>query len=660
MCGLAGLLFPVSPEMGHRLAQTMIDRLVHRGPDAEGLWQHAGTGLCLGHRRLAIQDLSPNGAQPMQSASGRFQVAFNGEIYNFREIAEDLSKSGHSFRGGSDTEVLLQAVEEWGLDSALKRFVGMFAFALWDERERVLHLCRDRLGEKPLYYGWIEGGFCFASELTAIEQAVDKGSLIVSPEALNDFLENGYISAPRSIYQGLFKLPPGTCLSLAVDPQSGLFEKPSDFSPRVDDGISSPRSYWSLRQVADFGLQDLYSVEADAADALEQILQSTIRRQLIADVEVGCFLSGGIDSSVVAALAQQASSRPLRTFTIGFDEADYDESGYAEAVARHLGTDHQTLRVASSDVLDLVPGIASVYDEPFADSSQLPAYLVSRMARELVTVCLSGDGGDELFAGYNRYLWTQSLWQRLGRIPGPLRRGMGRLLGKPSPAFWDGLYNRFSGSGTDDYRRQKLVGLKLQKLAGFMQQRDIHQAYKYLMSYWHHPEELTGVASEGWSPAELASQIPCDHFVEQAMFIDQNVYLPGDNLAKVDRASMAVSLETRLPLLSHEVVELSWRVPLGMKARDGQSKWLLREVLYRHVPRHLIERPKMGFSVPVAHWLRKELKGWGEDLLATIDESILLAEPVRKVWQEHQEGRMDHSHRLWTILMFLDWQGQRY
>ena len=658
MCGIAGLHLAVPAEQSLVLTRRMIDQLVHRGPDAEGLWQHPEIGLCLGHRRLAIQDLSPNGSQPMQSPGGRYRIVFNGEIYNFREIADELRRLGRRFRGGSDTEVLLQAVEEWGLGAALCRFSGMFAFALWDEQERTLSLCRDRLGEKPLYYGWIGDGFFFASELSAIEQAVSSDQLQIDPAGLNDYLQNGYISAPSSIYLGVYKLPPGCRLDLHLDGSGPRQRPPEGFSAIPGEGRLSPQPYWALRQVVVDGLQS--PLEAgDAVDELEHCLRETVRRQLVADVDVGCFLSGGIDSSVVAALAHQESPSALKTFTIGFEEQDYDESGFAEAVARHLGTDHQTLQVSSGDVLNLVPGIAEVYDEPFADSSQLPAFLVSRLAREHVTVCLSGDGGDELFAGYNRYLWTRSLWQRLCWLPHPLRDLLGRGLAAPSPAFWDRLYGRLSRSSDGDYERQKLVGLKLQKLAGFMRQKDIHKAYKYLMSYWLHPEVLTGFDAGGWRPEDFAAQIPARDFIDQAMYMDQSVYLPGDNLAKVDRASMAVSLETRLPLLSHEVVELAWRIPLELKVREGKSKWVLREVLYRHVPKALIERPKMGFSVPVAHWLRNELRGWGEAMIASMDDSLLSSEVVKSHWQEHLSGRQDHSHRLWTVLMFIGWQQHR-
>ncbi len=657
MCGIAGLLFAVSREQARQLARSMSDALVHRGPDAEGLWQHEATGLCLAHRRLAIQDLSPLGRQPMQSAGGRYWIAFNGEIYNFREIAGELEQAGQHFRGGSDTEVMLQAIEHWGLEEALRRFVGMFAFALWDELENRLTLCRDRIGEKPLYYGWVERGFCFASELTAIERVA--GMPAIDADALNDYLRNGYVSAPRSIYQGVFKLPPGCMLHLPAGSADALCRRPDDFSPEPGAAALSPRVYWSVREVASQGLRQPIADDREAVDRLEQSLRETLRRQLIADVDVGCFLSGGVDSSVVAALAQQEAAGALNTFTIGFEEKEYDESGYAEAVARHIGSNHLNLQVTSGDVLEQVPGIALVYDEPFADSSQLPAYLVSRLAKEEVTVCLSGDGGDELFAGYNRYLWTRALWHRLGRLPSWIRKPAGRMLGKPGPGVWDGLYGLVSRSRENDYRRQKLIGLKLQKLAGFMQQEDIHAAYRYLMSYWQQPEQLTGRPESLQDLAALGSAIPSGDFVDQAMFIDQNLYLPGDNLAKVDRASMAVSLETRLPLLSHELIELAWKMPVGMKVRAGVSKWALREVLYRHVPRELIERPKMGFSVPVARWLRHELREWGEDLLASLDEDLLSRQRVRQAWDEHQSGRLDHSHRLWTVLMFISWKSRR-
>ncbi len=658
MCGIAGI---IDPHLDHdalrQKARRMLQTLVHRGPDEGGQWFEERYNLALLHRRLAIQDLSASGAQPMHSASSRYCIVFNGEIYNFREIAARLAKSGVVFRGHSDTEVMLAAIEQWGLDEAVQAFSGMFAFALYDRQQQRLTLCRDRLGEKPLYYGWLAGRFCFASELQAIEAVVEPSQLCIDDEALAAYLRNGYVPAPYAIYRHVHKLPPGCMLHLSLT-QGEAAARPADFSPQADRPPASPVSYWRLEAVAAQGLAHRFDDPQAAVAALDETLHQSIRRQLIADVRVGAFLSGGIDSSVVSAIAQQESAGAIRTYTIGFSDREYDESAYAEKIARHIGSEHLNMRVDSRDVLDVVPELPRIYDEPFADSSQIPAFLVSRLAREHVTVCLSGDGGDELFAGYNRYLWTRSLWRKMARLPSPLRHLAGRLLALPSPRSWDRLYALLGSSGA--YNRQKLVGLKVQKLAGFMRHDDIFSAYEYLMSYWQQPASLL-VAAPSAAPGYAGQRLGgVDDFIDQAMYLDQRIYLPGDNLAKVDRASMAVSLETRLPLLTHEMVALAWRIPVAMKVRQNVSKWALRQVLYRYVPQDLIDRPKMGFSVPVASWLRGDLKQWAGDLIASIDSASRLRKPViERAWREHCAGSMDHSHRLWTVLMYLAWRQHR-
>ena len=663
MCGIAGILdFELSSESLELKGRQMMQSLFHRGPDEGGSWRSDNYNLILLHRRLSIQDLSASGAQPMLSASKRYCVVFNGEIYNFKEIASDLSKRGHQFVGHSDTEVLLAAVVEWGVAGAVKQFVGMFAFALWDRDNKMLHLCRDRLGEKPLYYGWLGKAFYFASELKAIEKVVSKDQLETDLEALSGFLKRGYISAPHSIYRHIYKLMPGTILSIPVAGDAASQQLPPGYSPWADSSSVSPKTYWSVLNSANEGLSNLITGEDQVIEKLDDALHQSVRRQMIADVKIGTFLSGGIDSTVVSAIAQSESSEKVRTYTIGFSEKEYDESVYAEKIARHLGTDHLTMQVTPEDVLNVVPDIASIYDEPFADSSQIPTYLVSKLAREHVTVCLSGDGGDELFAGYNRYLWTQRLWSRLSPVPASLRQLLGRGLAIPSPAFWDYMYQGLTRFRTDSFEKQKLVGLKIQKLAGFMRQQDIYKAYDYLMSYWNEPECLIrGQLSPG-SHRFSDSYLDARNFVDQAMYIDQTDYLPGDNLAKVDRASMAVSLETRLPLLSHEVVDLAWRIPVAMKVKNNVSKWALRKVLYRYVPQEMIDRPKMGFSVPVARWLRSDLKEWAEDLLASMDSDggMLQKKIIETTWREHISGKRDHSHRLWTVLMYLSWQQGRH
>ncbi len=658
MCGIAGLLAAeLSAEQADNITRKMISVLHHRGPDDGGIWRSEQVNLVLGHRRLAIQDLSDFGKQPMHSSSERYSVVFNGEIYNFQEIASTLRQCGHLFNGHSDTEVLLSAIEEWGLVKAVKQFVGMFAFVLWDHKNKTINLCRDRLGEKPLYYGWIGKEFYFASELKAIEKVVPKDQLEIDYDGLSGYLKNGYISAPLSIYRNIFKLMPGTVLSIPVVNNKQSLQ----YSPWPDSAPISPKTYWSVYNSASQGLSDLIQSEEDAVEQLDDALHHSVRRQMIADVKIGTFLSGGIDSTVVSAIAQNESSEKIRTYTIGFSEKEYDESVYAEKIARHLGTDHLTMRVTPEDVLNVVPELASIYDEPFADSSQIPSFLVSKLAREHVTVCLSGDGGDELFAGYNRYIWTQSLWNKLSLVPYPLKKIIGKTLAMPAPAFWDSAYQGISGFKSNSYAKQKLIGLKIQKLAGFMQQRDISQAYEYLMSYWDTLENLIAKKSLNKKYGTELNLLAADNFIDQAMHMDQMIYLPGDNLAKVDRASMAVSLETRLPLLSHDVVDLAWRIPVSMKVKNNVSKWVLRQVLYKYVPQEMIDRPKMGFSVPVAKWLRSDLKGWAEDLLSSIDTdgSELNKELVLRVWNEHVSGKRDHSHRLWTVLMFLSWKSER-
>lgn len=659
MCGIAGLV--VSPntripmeEHGNR----MVAALRHRGPDSHGIWADPQQGLLLVHDRLAIQDLSEQGHQPMWSPSGRFCIVFNGEIYNFRELTQQLLACGYTFSGHSDTEVLLCAIEEWGLKGAVQRCTGMFALALWDATEHRLSLCRDRLGEKPLYYGWLGKCFYFASELQAIEAIVPDGLLGIEPTGLKNYLQYGYITAPHSIYRGIFKLVPGTILSCPLQKMFDL----SGFSPCADTGPLGPKTFWTVREAANNGLDNLITSNEQATDELDSLLHKTVKMQSIADVGVGVFLSGGIDSSTVAAIAQNESGGRIKTFSIGFSEKEYDESEFAEKIAAHLGTEHTAINVSPRDTLDVVPRLPSMFDEPFADSSQIPTYLVSRFARTKVTVCLSGDGGDELFAGYNRYLSTNKVWKQLSRLPRPLRRSVGKLLAAPSPGFWDGLYSRLCAGKRTAMEQQKLVGLKLQKLAGLMQQRDQMAGYDYLLSYWNRPEEIISAGMHKSLACPAVDFPDIDSFINKAMYLDQVGYLQGDNLTKVDRASMAVSLETRLPLLSHEVVELAWRIPIGMKVRLDTSKWVLRQVLFRYIPRQLIARPKMGFSVPIAQWLREDLREWAEDLLGLLDNAkfaFLEKRPIRSAWSQHLAGTCDHSQRIWTILMLLSWMETR-
>ncbi len=639
MCGICGFLGEPASRPAAALdavVRRMADSLAHRGPDGEGVWVDEAAGVALGHRRLAIVDLSPLGRQPMVSADGRWVIVYNGEIYNFRELRAELEGAGHAFRGQSDSEVLLEACAAWGVERAVRRLVGIFAFALWDRRDRALHLVRDPLGVKPLYWGRMGGALLFGSQPKAL-RAHPAFTAAVDRDALAAYLRFSYVPAPHSIYQGVSKLEPGTILTLRPgrEPERTVYW---DMAGTVRAGIAARRP-----------LSD-----GEAADALEALLGDAVGRQMVADVPLGAFLSGGIDSSTVVALMQARSSRPVKTFTIGFDEGGYDESADARAVAAHLGTDHSELRLRPGEALDTIARLPDWYDEPFADSSQIPTVLVSAMTRRSVTVALSGDGGDELFAGYNRYLWGAALWRRLGPLPAGLRRGAAGLIRAVRPQRWDALFALLP-----DSRRPRQPGDKLHKLAGVLGAADPDALYRRLVSQWEEPDavvrggrEPRGALWDGRAAATAAD------FVERMQYLDSVTYLPDDILAKVDRASMGVSLEARVPLLDHRVVEFAWRLPPSQKIRDGTGKWLLRQVLHRHVPPALTDRPKSGFAVPIDRWLRGPLRDWAEDLL---DEGRLRAEgfldpvPIRARWDEHRAGIRNHQHSLWSVLMFQAW-----
>ncbi|MBI1425216.1 MAG: asparagine synthase (glutamine-hydrolyzing) [Gammaproteobacteria bacterium] len=641
MCGIAGIIKKnLSGDDIAYFSQKFSNSIKHRGPDDSGSWHEQQSGVLLTHRRLSIHDLSPLGAQPMHSASNRYCIVFNGEIYNYQELRTELSQYGHTFRGGSDTEILLAAIEQWGTKSAVSKFIGMFAFALWDKQNKTLQLCRDRLGEKPLYYGFQGDVFYFASELHAIESVCPADKLEISLSGLQHYLQYGYISSPQSIYKGFQKLLPGSLLTIPIQT---LFKGNSNLSPEI---------FWSLRQVAESGLQQQLDNFDTAVDSLNTKLHEVIKRQLLADVNVGLFLSGGIDSTTVTAIAQDVSSQKVKTFTIGYHEKEYDESGYAGAIAQHLNTDHTTLYLSPDDAKSVIPNLPKIYDEPFADSSQIPAYLVSKLAREHVTVCLSGDGGDELFAGYNRYLMTDRIWHKIDHIPSFIRKIFGKTIDAIPAGARDAIITLFYKN------KQGSLQSKVQKLADLMQSSNIMSAYDVLSSYWPHPRDLL----KGNVPANSATPLLSEtrNFIDQAMYIDQIRYLEGDNLAKTDRASMAVSLETRLPLLSHDIVELAWRMPTEMKVHRNISKWVLRNVLYKYVPEKMVNRPKMGFSVPIAQWLRNDLKEWADDHFSALNNHDLLhAKPILQAWATHKSGKADHAHKLWTILMFLAWQQER-
>lgn len=643
MCGITGFwATPASSEATARARiAAMTETLQHRGPDDSGLWADAESGAALGFRRLAIVDLSPRGHQPMTSESGRFEIIYNGEVYNFAALRRELDQRGHRFRGGSDTEVILAAVEEWGLAAAVRRFVGMFAIALWDRELRQLHLVRDRLGIKPLYYGWFDGTFLFGSELKALA-AHPAFRAEVDRDALTLYLRHGYVPSPYAIYEGVSKLPPGCILSLQHQGQR-----------------AEPQPYWSAREVALAGAREPFTgSRQEAVAALDELLREAVALRMIADVPLGAFLSGGIDSSTVVALMQAQSSRPVKTFTIGFNEAGYDEAAHAAAVSRHLGTDHTSLVVTPAEARDVIPLLPWMYDEPFADSSQIPTYLVSRLARRHVTVSLSGDGGDELFGGYNRYFWGDEIWRRIGWAPKPARTLGGRALTTFSAEMWDRGLSRLQPV-LPGKLRQRTPGDKLHKLAEVLSVDTSEDLYLGLVSQWRDPEN---VVVNGREPStaltDKARWAALPEFARRMMYLDLVSYLPDDILTKVDRASMATSLEARVPLLDHRVVEFAATVPLEMNITGTQGKGLLRDVLYQYVPKNLMERPKMGFGVPIDAWLRGPLREWAEELLdpgAMRQEGLLNPEPVQRKWREHMTGERNWQYHLWTVLQFQAW-----
>lgn len=646
MCGLTGFFDASRQTSREELRATvmrMANTLRHRGPDDGGTWVDEEAGITMGHRRLSIIDLSPEGHQPMHSECGRYVVVFNGEIYNFLELRRKLETLGHGFRGHSDTEVLLASVKQWGLRQAVERFVGMFAFTLWDRKEHVLYFVRDRLGIKPLYYGWMGKTFLFGSELKALRVHPDFKRKI-NRNALALYMRFCYIPAPYSIYEGIYKLPPGTILTL----------------PCADPGTDpTPIPYWSAKEVAERGIAGPFTGSVDEAIAhLDTLLRNAIKLRMIADVPLGAFLSGGVDSSTVVALMQAQCGQPVKTFSIGFYEQDYNEANHAKAVAAHLGTDHTELYVTPEQAMAVIPKLPTLYDEPFSDSSQIPTFLVSELARQKVTVSLSGDGGDELFAGYNRYFWCRSIWQKIGWMPQGLRDTAAKALTMLSPQAWEAVFSKLDPILPGKIK-QRTPGDKLHKLAEILAVENPEEMYHSLVSTWKKPTDVVIDASEPitmLTDRDRWADLP--DFTQRMIYLDTVTYLPDDILTKVDRASMGVSLEARVPFLDHRVVEFAWRVPLSMKIRDGQGKWLLRQVLYRYVPRELIERPKAGFGVPIDRWLRKPLREWADDLLdreSLKREGYLRPEPIWKIWREHLNGERNWQYYLWGVLMFQAW-----
>lgn len=650
MCGLTGFWQPndFNPESARATVQMMAESLHHRGPDDVGLWLDDRAGLALAHRRLSILDRSPAGHQPMQSPSGRWWIVFNGEIYNHLDLRRDLALQGKAprWRGHSDTETLLAAVDAWGIEETLRRSVGMFAMALWNRQIRTLTLARDRMGEKPLYYGWQKGVLLFGSELKALRRhpsfigEIDRGALAL-------FFRHGVVPAPHSIVLGIHKLQPGTSLSITSDDMRASVAPP-------------PHSYWSLSTVIDQGQRHSFqgSIQ-EAEDHLDSLLRQSVASQMLADVPVGAFLSGGVDSATVAAFCQSQSGSPVHTFTIGFHEKHYNEADHAAAVARFLGTDHSELYVTADQAMAVIPGLPEIYDEPFADSSQIPTFIVSQLARQQVTVGLSGDGGDELFGGYTRYALTSKLWHRLGLMPGCLRTGLARLLASCPAALWNQWFLIFERLFPRKYRYLN-PGEKLHKLADVLMAATPDAAYLTLLSHWSDPSLLVLGAmqpSSAWiQNHDCLAALALQH---RFMALDSIGYLPDDILVKVDRAAMAVSLETRAPFLDHRLVEFAWSLPLSFKIRDGQGKWILRRVLDRYVPRHLIDRPKMGFGVPIGQWLRGPLRDWAEDLLQERrmrEAGYLDVRPVQRLWKDHLSGHGNHQYPLWNVLMWEAWR----
>lgn len=650
MCGIAGFLdLSLQNSAGElsALALKMASTLQSRGPDDRDTWTDQTAGLAFGHCRLAIIDLSKEGRQPMKSACGRYVTALNGEIYNYREIRRELEGESRtsSWRGNSDTEVMLSAFSRWGLEGALSRFNGMFAFSLWDREDRTLHLVRDRLGEKPLYYGWAGKVFLFGSELKALAaHPLWQGE--IEHDALTLLLRHNCIPAPYSIYKGIFKLLPGRILSLPLT-QAGAKN-------------CTIRTYWPAREVAEQGIANAFTgTEQEAVSELDRILRESVKLRMQADVPLGAFLSGGVDSSTIVALMQAQSERPVKTFTIGFHEADYNEAENARAVAAHLKTDHTELYLTEKDALSVIPELPELYDEPFSDSSQIPASLVSKMARQHVKVSLSGDGGDELFGGYNRYTWVPDIWQKIGSKPVFLRKGIGKGLTAVSPKRWDEIAQVIS-SFLPAATRQRLVGDRLHKLAGILQANSPEEMYYMLTSHWLNPKELVKNAEEPLTVITDRSTWPkLPDFSLSMMYLDMVSYLPDDILVKLDRASMGVSLEARAPFLDHRLAEFAWTIPLTLKIRKGQGKWLLRQLLYKYVPKELVERPKMGFGLPLGDWLRGPLREWAENLLSESrlrQEGYFNPAPIRQKWEEHLSGKLNWQYHLWDVLMFQAWK----
>ena len=650
MCGITGL-FGRNHDGGlDKQVKQMTVSLSHRGPDDSGFWVNENRTIALGHRRLSVLELSKAGHQPMESACGRFVMTFNGEIYNHLELRKELldPKKMTHWKGNSDTETILEGFSKWGVNLTIEKMVGMFALAVWDKSEERLYLARDRVGEKPLYFGWSNGNFVFGSELKAIKNYAGFNNEI-DRDALCLFLRHTYIPSPRSIYKGIYKLQPGHILKIKLKdtlsaPDIGFFSNSLNL-----------KEYWSFKNTIEEGQANLITDELEAVELLEKSLRESIKIQSIADVPLGAFLSGGIDSSLIVSLMQSESLSPVHTYSIGFKESGYDEAIYAKEVAKHLGTEHTELYVSAEDALSVVPSLSTLYDEPFADSSQIPTYLVSKMARKHVTVALSGDAGDELFGGYNRHIRGPSLWKLISCVPYYLRPAFSEAIKLLPALFLNKIGNNLPGS-----YKTSFLGHKMHRFADRLGSvKEDNDLYFSLISEWEDPEKVVLNSREPKSLLKDKSLWPkLNSFEETMMYLDTMTYLPDDILAKVDRAAMGVSLETRVPFLDHRVVELSARIPLEHKIKKGKGKQILRKILDKHVPQHLIERPKQGFGIPLEDWLRGPLRDWSEDLM---NESKLKREGffnpsvIRTRWKEHLLEKRNWEHSLWSILMFQSW-----
>jgi len=646
MCGICGFIDGSRGQAGSEdLIGKMVSHLRHRGPDSSGYWVDPDSGVALGHSRLAILDLSEAGHQPMHSSSGRYVISYNGEIYNFRDLRGNLERGGipkATFRGHSDTEVILESIETCGMDEALRRFNGMFAFAILDRKMRRLTLARDRMGEKPLYYGRAGKAFFFASELKALRVFSDF-EFKVNRDVLPLYLRYGYVPSPWSIYKDIFKLPPGMALTIDID----------------QDELPEPYAYWSLNEVAGKGVSDRYDGSVDdATNDLDLLLRDAVKIRMESDVPLGAFLSGGIDSSLIVAMMQRETERKVKTFTIGFKDSRFNEADFAKSVAGYLQTEHTELYLSPEETRSIIPDLPTIFDEPFADPSGIPTFLVSRLAREDVTVCLSGDGGDEIFGGYRRYLGSIRDWERIRRLPKPVREPVSKMLLMMPEECWDAVFNvtrRMMPAAA-----RWMCGSKVHELAWFLSQENLCSLYGYRNSIWKNGDDMVcnGQGSLDLYGGRVRAVPEHSEDLESLMYMDTLRYLPDDILVKVDRSSMAVSLEARVPILDHRIVEFSWKLPVSMKSCRGKGKWILRRLLERYVPQELFDRPKHGFGVPIDEWLRNDLRDWAEDLL---NESRLRAEgffdasAVRNRWREHLEGKRNRHFQLWAVLMFEAW-----